>query len=298
MSPANTLIENQASVTYLEAGKEVTALSNIVSFNVLEIVDHSIITNHSNGVQGTSPGLNEVLSFTLKNTGNGTDKYLLSLSQDTADDFNAINPKIYLDKDGDGLFDVTVDEIYSPGVNDPELPLGGDIEVFIVSDLPGGLAQDDKANLTISATSSVGTGLMGTLFPGAGDDGIDAVLGASGGFAESISFYFVSSMTIEVKKSQSIISPTGGAQATKGSIITYSLAVEITGTGVYSASTLEDAIPAGTTYVPGSLVFEATAMTDAADADAGEFDGSKVKINLGNLNAPQTVQVVFKVEVQ
>lgn len=298
MSPANTLIQNQASVTYEEGGQEKTSVSNIAAFNVLEVVDHNIITNHPNGVSGTSPDIDKVLSFILRNTGNGTDKYSLALTQDAADDFNAINPKIYLDADGDGLFDIATDALYSPGVNDPEIPMGGDVEIFIVSDLPTGQAQDDRANLTISATSSVGTGPVGTLFPAAGDGGVDAVLGAAGGFDDADSFYFVSSLSVDVKKSQSILSPTGGSQTTKGSIITYTLDIEITGTGVLNTSILEDVIPTGTTYVPGSLVFDSVPMTDADDVDAGEFDGSKIKIDLGNLSAPQTAQVVFKVEVQ
>ena len=301
VSPANTLIENQVSVSY-EIGEELlTTDSNTVSFRVLEVLDHTLVTNHPSGVPGKSPDTDKVLSFTLTNTGNGTDAYSLTTQQLTTDEFDAINLKTYIDQDGDGVFDSAADTLYVPGTNDPSLAMGDSVDLFIVSDLPGSLNQSDKAQIILEATSLEGTGALGELvagITGVGDGGVDAVFGAADGDAEDQSFYIVESFLVEVIKSQSIVDPTGGSQSTKDSIITYTLDAEFTGAGEASNSILEDIIPAGTVYVPGTIKLDGVVQTDISDTDKSHFDGSKIIINLGNVTAPSSHKVEFQVKVQ
>ena len=53
-----------------------------------------------------------------------------------------------------------------------------------------------------------------------------------------------------------------------------------------------------TTFVPGSLRLDDTALSDAADADAGSCDGRTVDIALGDA-APAVVRTIqFQVQIQ
>ncbi|MEI9849934.1 MAG: hypothetical protein WDN24_02545 [Sphingomonas sp.] len=56
--------------------------------------------------------------------------------------------------------------------------------------------------------------------------------------------------------------------------------------------------PPGTDYVPGSIRLDGTALTDAADADAGSFDGAGVRVALGDVAAPATRRIEFQVKIQ
>ncbi len=71
--------------------------------------------------------------------------------------------------------------------------------------------------------------------------------------------------------SATVQDPFGGTEPVPGARITYQIVVNATGTGSAANSVIDDAIPAFTTFVPGSLRLNAVALSDAADADAGEF---------------------------
>jgi len=298
VSPANTLIENQATATYEVEDSLLSVASNLVSFRVLEVINHTVVTNNPTGIAVTSPNTKRALSFTLTNTGNGTDQYTLSVQQPTSDDFDAIVPQIYIDQDNDGVFNADNDVLYTAGSNDPSLLMGASVNLFIVSDIPASRIEGDEAEITLVATSSAGTGTPGDLVAGGGDGGVDAVYGFAGGQAQDQSVYIVSEFSVAVDKSQSILDPTGGSKATKDSVITYTLDITISGAGTITDAALEDIIPVGTTYIAGSLTLDGVSKTDAADTDEANFDGSKVNFTLGSVTAPSSFQAVFRVRVQ
>uniref|UniRef100_UPI00403F2DD7 isopeptide-forming domain-containing fimbrial protein n=1 Tax=Paenibacillus sp. FSL W7-1332 TaxID=2921702 RepID=UPI00403F2DD7 len=101
---------------------------------------------------------------------------------------------------------------------------------------------------------------------------------------------------------EKFVSPVG--QALVGDEITYEVNIKNAGGDVAANTVFEDAIPAGTEYVPGSLKIvngpNAGDLTDADDQDAGHFDGQKVTIELGDLpnttNLPDGITVQFKVK--
>ncbi|HTJ83645.1 MAG TPA: isopeptide-forming domain-containing fimbrial protein [Polyangiaceae bacterium] len=70
-----------------------------------------------------------------------------------------------------------------------------------------------------------------------------------------------------------------------GDTIEYTIVVQNSGNDASVNTSLEDAIPAGTTFVPGSIQVTAGAnmgaKTDAVDADQGEFKDGKVTVRLG-----------------
>ncbi len=80
----------------------------------------------------------------------------------------------------------------------------------------------------------------------------------------------------------------GGAQ------ITYQITTTVTGTGTAVGVVVNDPVPANTTYSPESMTLNGAVLTDAADADVGEFNagGSSIAIQLGDLTAADGPQVV------
>jgi len=71
--------------------------------------------------------------------------------------------------------------------------------------------------------------------------------------------------------------------------------VSATGSGSATGSAFSDNIPANTTYVPGTLTLNAAALSDGADADAGEYQASptaRVRVALGTLTQAGGSQTV------
>lgn len=67
-----------------------------------------------------------------------------------------------------------------------------------------------------------------------------------------------------------------GGLVEPGDVLRYTVPVQNIGLDTASDSRFFDAIPTGTTYVPGSLVVDTVAQTDAAgDGDVGHYDGSQ-----------------------
>jgi hypothetical protein len=60
---------------------------------------------------------------------------------------------------------------------------------------------------------------------------------------------------------------------------------------------ISDPVPAGTSFAPGSITLEGTALSDAADADAGSYTGSGIAVSLGSLASGASRTVTFKVKI-
>jgi hypothetical protein len=67
------------------------------------------------------------------------------------------------------------------------------------------------------------------------------------------------------------------------------------GSGTASNAVFNDAIPANTTYKPGSLKLNGAALSDGVDADAGQFIASptaQISVALGTLTAVGSAQTI------
>ena len=108
-------------------------------------------------------------------------------------------------------------------------------------------------------------------------------------------------VTVSVVKAQNVVDLSGGAEALPGATITYTITVEVTNSATATASVVNDPIPTFTTFAPGSITLNGAAITDAADADAGEYDISgapMIVVRLGDLTQGDGIQtVVFEVTV-
>ncbi len=104
---------------------------------------------------------------------------------------------------------------------------------------------------------------------------------------------------------------TGDSRLMPGDVIEYSISVNNKGTDNSLHTVLTDAVPAGTTYVPGSLKIDGTAVTDASGDDRGEFvtDSAQGKTTFrlgtgatatagGTLATGATTVVTYRVKVK
>lgn len=296
---AGTTISNVATATYdLPNGGSGTIQSNVVTIKVDELINVTVAWHDPGDVVGPAGGTNQVLSFTVTNGGNGTEAFTLgTVAALGGDDFDPTITAIVLDTNGNGAYDPGVDTVYVPGTNDPTLAPDQSTTVFILSTLPLSAADGNRGRAELSATSKKGTGTPGTSFAGKGQGGGNAVVGATGGKGQADGFYKVLKASVAFVKSAAVADPFGGTSQVPGATITYTLAATVSGTGNIANLKVTDSVPAGTTYKSGSITLDGTALTDAADSDAGSFSGTGIAVNLGTVATGATRTVTFKVTI-
>jgi uncharacterized repeat protein (TIGR01451 family) len=295
-TPPGTNITNQATINYIVEGDSYARSSNIALTRVDEVVDVSVVWQDAANITVNPGDTNQVLTFRLSNTGNGTDTYTLSADSTIGGgQFNPSPVGLYLDTNDNGTYDAGLDPQYVPAMNDPLLPADGSLTVFVLNDIPAGVSDGDLGNCRLTATSNTGTGVPGTVFANAGEGGTDAVAGTSGGSTGDSGAYFVSMTSVSLIKTVQIADPLGGSQPITGAILTYSITITVSGPGTVAGVIATDAVPADTTYRPGTLALNSVILTDTADSDAGDVDASTpgvVTVTLGDLSTASPIQII------
>jgi uncharacterized repeat protein (TIGR01451 family) len=301
-TPAGTVIDNVAEVSFDLSGTPITLQSNSASITVVERVD-VVVALQSGQVLVTAGDVDRSLLFTVTNTGNGTEEFSLSiLSVLAGDDFDPTPgvPPIFFDTDGSGDF-TAGDVAYAPGSNDPVLAADASVDILLVNDIPGIALNGQLGRSELTASSTTGTGNPGDPFPGQGDGGVDAILGTSGGTAVQFGEYLVSDVQMNVVKSVAISDQFGNQDPIPGATLTYTVTIEVVNGGTATAAAFSDAIPAGTTYTANTITLNTVLQTDATDADDGEFDTTvtpTVVVRLGDLMQTDGIQTVeFQVTI-
>ena len=298
-TPAGTRIDNVATATFDGPGGQPSSVkSNVVSLRVDELLG-VVVASTDAGDVATRPGaLAAPLAFRVTNAGNGPEAFgLAALGSLAADDFDPTVTALALDGDGNGVYDPTLDLVYVPGGNDPVLQPDGSIVVFVLSTMPGTLANGARGLGRLTATTKTGTGDPGAAFAGRGENGGDAVVGTTRGEANAQGAYAVASVAVAFTKSAAVLDPFGGTRALPGSIVTYTLRVELTGTGTLPNLAVSDPVPTGTAYQAGSITLNGAPLTDGADTDGGRLDGATVRVALGSPAAGTSHVVTFKTRI-
>ena len=293
---AGTDIQNIASATFDNGGSPITIQSNTVIIKVDELLDVAV-TSTDPGDVITSPGQSgNVQSFRITNTGNGNEAFALTANvTNGGDDFDPSFQSIVLDTNNNGVYDAGVDVAYTAGANDPIIAPDQSIVVFVITSTPAGVSNSNRANVALAAAATTGTGTAGTSFPNAGQGGGDAVVGTSTAQDTANGFLAVQAASVTLFKSATVLDPFGGNRPVPGAVITYSLLATVSGTGTLNNLVINDPIPTGSQYQTGSITLETLALTDAADADAGDYNGTRISVGAGNVPSGQTRTVTFKV---
>jgi uncharacterized repeat protein (TIGR01451 family) len=295
-TPAGTTITNSANATYSVNGTPAPPVAASVTITVDELISVRV-TPPATPTTVTSPDTNKVLAFVVTNVGNGQESFTLTPGYTVPGDIFDPTPgsagTLFLDVNGDGQ--------YTPGTDTPitgPVTLNPDqsIQVLVVGNIPTGQVDGSqgKATLTaVSTTPGAAGSAPGTVLPGQGTGGVDAMVGVGpGGAADSGSddigtgtYQITSGLVTLAKTLLSVTDPfgnactvTGGNQSgclVPGATLEYRITVTVTSAaaGVAQNLTITDNIPANTTYVAGSIRVNGAARTDAADADNASCAG-------------------------
>jgi uncharacterized repeat protein (TIGR01451 family) len=298
-TPAGTTIRNVATATYeTPTGTESSVTSNAVEMTVDELLNVTVVSGDPGDVGTLPAATNQVLKFTVTNSGNGSEAFALSVNDQLGgDDFNPAATSIVLDTNGNGAYDPGVDTVYVSGSNDPVIAADGGVSVFILSTIPGAASDTQRGGVALTATAKTGSGNPGTVFAGAGAGGGNAVVGATRATADSQGYFKVASATVGLVKSVSVTDPFGGTSQVPGSIVTYTLVATVSGSGSLANVRVSDAVPSGSTYQANSIKLNGAALTDAADADAGSFGSNGIAVSLGAVAAGSAKTVTFQVKI-
>ena len=293
---AGTLIQNTASATYSSGSGTNTVQSNTVSVKVNQLVDVAVAGLNSSPVTATATA---TLSYSVTNSGNGSDTFnLVADPNDSGNPFVGAIQTIAIDANANGQFDPGIDQVISAGGSTPSIAPDSSLKVLVVVSLPANATDAQSSQVKLTATSVIGSGAPGTLFAGKGIGGVDAIIGMSHGIGSALDSIAASLAAVSLTKSAVITDQFGGTSPVPGAFVTYSIVASISGSGKAMGVHVIDAIPTGTTYQPGTLELNGSALSDAADADAGVANSSGIDVALGDIaGGSADKSITFKVKI-
>lgn len=295
-TPAGLRIESIATASYVESNMARAVSSNTVSILVDELLDVTVASLDGAAVPTT--GAVAVLSFSVTNTGNGPEAFFLEVGPaPTGNEFTPLVRLIALDTNGNGVFDPGVDAPLSAPAQTGLIAPDTSARVFVEVGLPADVPDSRQAQMVLSARAVTGAGAPGTSYPGKGERGSIAVVGANS--ATSVGRGTVRADLAEVTliKSANVADPFGGAQAVAGAQVIYSIEAQVSGSGSVSDLVITDPLPIGVTYLPTSLHLDGQPLSDAADSDAGAFASGAVSVRLGTASGGDRHTITFAVRI-
>ncbi len=286
---AGTAIPNVATLSLRDEQGESTLRSNTVTLLVAERLDVALERRDTAPILVVPGGT--AVPLTLTNRGNGREAFSLSSA---LSDASAKVRLIAIDRDGDGRFDAAIDTILSDA-RTPLLEPGEVLPLLVLVDPAA--ANVTAVSLTVVARASTGDGLTGTMFATRGDGGADAVTGKTNAIAEVVVPVGTGvDAAPSLVKSQSVRAPDGSSTPVAGAVVTYRLEARFPGPAPQVR--VDDPIPQGTAYVPGSLTLDAVRLSDGADDDAGSADANAVAVTLGDIAGATIRTIQFQVIIQ
>lgn len=294
---AGTVIENTAFATYDDGSASRTVSSNTVSILVDELLDVTVVSLNSQPVLA-SPG-EAVLTFEVTNQGNGPEAFDLIARTDLADnEFETAFTSIAIDSNGNGVYDAGVDAFLASSQSTPILASDQAITVFVILDVPAGVEDQQTSGVQLGASAATGTGSPGAEFTGQGEGGGNAIVGTNSASASARGELRAGVTTLSLSKSVSLQDPFGEHSAVPGTLATFTLIADVTGSGAIDDLIVADAIPDGTTYAVGTLTLDGATLSDAAGDDAGAASNENgINVSLGSAAAGAQHTITFTVTI-
>ena len=283
--PAGTPIVNTAALTFEANGSTQRVASNTVTLLAAELLDVTIQAERPSVAVQSATQL--AVPFLVTNSGNGPQTFALTIASSQP---GIAVDRVALDRNRDATFDAAGDPTLAPLTL--QLAAGEQARIFVLID---GAQVGAAATITATVTAHAGSGAAGTVFAGAGANGSDAVVGATGARASAVSTLSLAVAQPTLAKSQTVKAPDGSSRAIRGAIITYTLVADLP--GPTRGVTIDDPIPAGTAYLADSLALDAVALSDRADADPGTADAAAIHVRLGDLATAGSHIVQFSVRI-
>ncbi|WP_051195670.1 DUF11 domain-containing protein [Meiothermus rufus] len=155
-TPAGTNIANQASASYIDsAGQPRTTTSNQVITVVQQVYSFSITPDgNAPATPGQTrsglPGAPVYFSYTVSNTGNGSDTINLTTLQDSGDAFDLSGTALYLDANCNG----TIDPGETTPITSVTLSMGQSACVILAGTIPPSATNGQFANINLQGASA------------------------------------------------------------------------------------------------------------------------------------------------
>lgn len=280
-TPSGTTISNQATVDYSVGGVNQTQITSAAaSFVVDSRIDLTVSEVSGNATQTTPGQSNVVATFRVSNTGNSTQGYQLSVTNEASgatlfsqtDNQDVDNLRVFVDSNGNGTYDAGTDA--ATNINTLATDADGEnVVVFVLADIPVAATNGQYANVRLTAVA-MAPGTNGTT-PVAETSGpetptiVDIVFADAGRdrTESAADQYEIRSAALTLNKTAAVISdPFNGAgdpKAIPGAVIQYTIVVTNNSTTTAAnAVTVSDTIPANTTFVPGSITLNAGSLPD------------------------------------
>jgi uncharacterized repeat protein (TIGR01451 family) len=153
----------------------------------------------------------------------------------------------------------------------------------------------------------------GTYPPAANTAGVDVVFAdsagvvagdiASDGAHSTYGAFSISGVNVVLTKTiTSVVDPSGGPVVMPGAVMTYQIAVAVSGSGTATSLVITDPLPTENTYVASSIVVDGASQTDPVDPPADNTDfgvttANAVTVNLGNVAAPANHVITFRATI-
>ncbi len=293
---AGTLVTNTAQVQYTE-GASVLSQTASANFTVDQLVNVTVTWQNTSPVSVVDGAAQQALSFLVTNTGNGPDVFKLAdtLVTPSGASFTPAGCLVYFDTANTGVYNSS-DVLYTPGSNDPSLVQNAAVKMLIVCNVPNTAADLSQGQMQLGATSNTVSGLH-NVNTGGGVGGVDAIAGLTGGIGTSTGTYVVHEVALAYVKSAAVSAPGGGNQPVSGATVTYTLTVTPSGSATAGSVVVTDPVPANTTFVPGSLLLNGTAVA-AGTGDYNVTTPGAVTVKLGNVAGSAIAQIVkFQVTI-
>ena len=251
--PAGTVIGNQATATYNDAGGVArSATSNLVQTTVTQVKSFTLAAN---GARTAAPGQTIYYPHTITNVGNGTDSY--TLDPPVSSNFAAAaaphgSLAYFADANGDGLPDNAV-PINATG----PIAAGGVFRFVVAGTVPATAASGNTATITVSVTDTLPSTAANT----------DTTT--------------VANSVVGVTKSLSSL----GGPSPAGPI-TVTLSYANTGSAAATTVQLTDILQPGFAYVAGSGRWSVSGATPLTDGNDGvEPTGIDYRFGAGTVTA-------------
>lgn len=333
---AGTSVNNQATVSYEVGGAPASVSSNVASFVVDKKVNLAVAEVGGAVTQTANNATDQVTTFTVTNLTNAVqdfrlqaDQQLISIPLLGADNFNMNNLRAFVDSNGNGTYDAGVDT----ATFIDELAPDATVTVFLVGDTPNQPgAETAIVSLNAIVAASGGGGTLGadlvasSTLVADSPTTIETVFADDTGLLDSLrngqqrafDAYRISTAVMTLVKSATTISdPVNlllNPHPIPGAVVEYCMRVNNAGPGAASNITLTDAVPANSTFLPGSISVGTPGLLgacillgtseddnntggDETDLYGGSFDGTRVTATLPSVAAGTGMAIAFRVTV-
>lgn len=227
---SNVDITNTATLEYeVDGTAQVDIVSNETTFKVDKLVNLTVVAQSGN--TSVVPNQDDAtVVFTLTNTGNDVQDFLISIEQGvdgSDDDFDVSGYELYLDMNGNSTYESGTDAALATSGSDryiDELSAASGsnaVTILVVSTIPGDAVDDETSDIILQATARAGEGasaLGAALSQTSGADtatAVDTVFGdTAGDYTDDVNrdadhsdtaTYLVATADISVVKTHEVI---------------------------------------------------------------------------------------------